>query len=442
MNELSTIQDYRQFKEALGTELRNQAEGFVRTGYLIKVARDTDILRDSGYATVAEFAQAEYGLSKDIVSRYIAINDRYSKDGYSEFLQEKFEGYGVAKLQEMLTLPDSVVDLMSPEMTKREIQDVKKEIKEEEQISDIEVCCEGTAPDQEHMTMIQKAIHRYFYEQREEYIQLEGVIRAQVSTDEAIEKVLDVIAPSGVALKAVRVQGIGKLLISFKGRDNDVEMLNVRSNEKEIITWQQFIENMVSTFGGKAGINEWEMTYGESFEVVKQQVEEEKQEVAPVQQKKETKVKKVNEKPKTEKAKPANVQETEDYERNEEVQQQQLHDIDESIPKVVETQPEEAVEENGESEDQEQGPEPQIEGQTSIEDMQEVLPHSVNTECESKLDDNTLRGYKAAVTNELNRLNDLWNCNHIEKVSLMLDVMEDMRFDLKRLQKAEEQSNE
>ena len=80
MNELSTIQDYRQFKEALGTELRNQAEGFVRTGYLLKVARDTDILRDSGYATVAEFALAEYGLSKDVVSRYIAINDRYSKD--------------------------------------------------------------------------------------------------------------------------------------------------------------------------------------------------------------------------------------------------------------------------------------------------------------------------------------------------------------------------
>lgn len=437
MEELKTIETYQEFKKALDTELYNQAEGFVRTGYLLKVARDTDILRESGYATVAEFAQAEYGLSKDIVSRYIAINDRYSKDGYSEFLQEKFEGYGVAKLQEMLTLPDSVVNLMSPEMTKREIQDIKKEIKEEEQISDIEVCCEGTAPDQEHMTTIQKAMHQYFYEQREEYIQLEGVIRAQVSMDEAIEKVLDVIAPSGIALKAVRVQGIGKLLISFKGKDNDIEMLNVRNNEKEDITWQQFIENLVSTFGGKAGINEWEMTYGEPFEAAEPAVEEEKPEVAPVQPKRETKV---NEKPKAEKAKPANVHETENHARNEAVQQQQLHDIDESIPEVVETQPEEEIDENRESEDQENGPETQIEGQTSIEEMPEVLPDVINTECESKLDDNTLRGYKAAVTHKLARINELWEGDNQQKARLMLIVMEDMRFDLERLQKAEEQS--
>lgn len=40
---------------------------------------------------IAEFAKAEYGLSKDIVSRYIAINDRYSEGGYSDRLQDKYE---------------------------------------------------------------------------------------------------------------------------------------------------------------------------------------------------------------------------------------------------------------------------------------------------------------------------------------------------------------
>lgn len=158
MNELSTIQEYRKFKEALGTELRNQAEGFVRTGYLLKRARDTDILKDSGYASVAEFALAEYGLSKDIVSRYIAINDRYSKDGYSEFLEEKYEGYGVAKLQEMLVLPDTIVEMITPEVSKREIQELKKEIKEEEKITDIEVLLERQETDTENMDLIQRII--------------------------------------------------------------------------------------------------------------------------------------------------------------------------------------------------------------------------------------------------------------------------------------------
>ncbi len=215
MQQLADIETYGQFKEALGTELRNQAEGFVRTGYLLKRARDTDILKDSGYATVAEFAQAEYGLTKDIVSRYIAINDRYSKDGYSEYLQERFEGYGIAKLQEMLTLPDSVVELMAPELTKREIQEVKKELKEEEKITDVEVILEGSAPAQEEMTMLQKVLHRYFYEQKEQYISLKKVIECEVEGAEAVEKVLDVMAPTGVAIKTVRIQGIGRMMISF-----------------------------------------------------------------------------------------------------------------------------------------------------------------------------------------------------------------------------------
>ena len=283
MQQLADIETYGQFKEALGTELRNQAEGFVRTGYLLKRARDTDILKDSGYATVAEFAQAEYGLTKDIVSRYIAINDRYSKDGYSEYLQERFEGYGIAKLQEMLTLPDSVVELMAPELTKREIQEVKKELKEEEKITDVEVILEGSAPAQEEMTMLQKVLHRYFYEQKEQYISLKKVIECEVEGAEAVEKVLDVMAPTGVAIKTVRIQGIGRMMISFKGKDNKVEMLNTRSNEKEEFTWQQFLEEMISIFNKKAGVTEWEEIYGEPFTEPEQEKEPEKEEVAPVQ---------------------------------------------------------------------------------------------------------------------------------------------------------------
>lgn len=36
MEELRNIENYEQFKQALDTELANQAAGFVRTGYLLK----------------------------------------------------------------------------------------------------------------------------------------------------------------------------------------------------------------------------------------------------------------------------------------------------------------------------------------------------------------------------------------------------------------------
>lgn len=386
MNELSTIQDYRQFKEALGTELRNQAEGFVRTGYLLKVARDTDILRDSGYATVAEFALAEYGLSKDVVSRYIAINDRYSKDGYSEYLQDKFEGYGVAKLQEMLTLPDTVVELMSPEMTKREIQDIKKEIKEEEKISDIEVYCEGTALDQEHMTTIQKAIHKYFYEQREQYLCLQEVIGGKIGGNEAVKKVLDVLAPSGMSLKTVRVQGIGKLMLLFKGKENDIEMLNVRSHEKEIITWQQFMESLTSTFGGKASKSDWETTYGEPFEAQEPPKEEKKPEVAPVQQKEEAQYQK---------------QEEKQEQKAETMEQGTLHAVEPSIPVPDPVEPEPEEQEPVEEQTEEDLP-----GQQDMEtDYKEAMPeNAINPPCEPDMEPEKLTREQSMILTFIDQL--------------------------------------
>ena len=269
MNELININTYNEFKSALDTELQNQAEGFVRTGYLLKKARDTEILRESGYTSVAEFAKAEYGLSKDIVSRYIAINDRYAVDGYSDQLQEKYQGYGIAKLQEMLTLSDDVVDLLSPEMSKREIQDVKREIAEEEKISDIEVMIEQQEVVAKDKTILQRVMYQYFYENRDKFIELSEVIEGNLETDAAVNRILDVIIPAGIGPIFVRIKGMGKMMLSFHNADHDIEMLNVRNGDKETVTWQKLIETIKLPF--PATKEAWEHLYDESYEVKKEE---------------------------------------------------------------------------------------------------------------------------------------------------------------------------
>lgn len=266
MNELININTYNEFKSALDTELKNQAEGFVRTGYLLKKARDTEILRESGYTSVAEFAKAEYGLSKDIVSRYIAINDRYAVDGYSDQLQEKYQGYGIAKLQEMLTMSDDVVDLLSPEMSKREIQNVKREIAEEEKISDIEVLIEQQEADSQDKTLLQRVMYQYFYAKREKFIELADVIEGKIEGEAAVNKILDAIIPSGIGPIFVRIKGVGKMMLSFHNADNDIEMLNVRSGEQETVTWDRLIETIKLPF--PATKEAWEHLYDEEFEKV------------------------------------------------------------------------------------------------------------------------------------------------------------------------------
>lgn len=96
--ELAQYQDYEEYKKAMNTVLNRTVEDFVMTGYLLKQGRDTDILKDSGYSNVNEFAWAEYKLEATQVSRYIRINDRFSEGGYSPRLQEHYKGFGYAKL--------------------------------------------------------------------------------------------------------------------------------------------------------------------------------------------------------------------------------------------------------------------------------------------------------------------------------------------------------
>lgn len=243
MEELKTTGTYEEFRETLNTELQKNVDSFIKIGYLLKLARDTDILYKSGYKSVTEFAAAEYGLTKDVVSRYIAINDRYSENGYGEQLKEEYRAFGVAKLAEMLTLSDEVIQSLSPELTRKEIQEVKREIKEEERITDIEVMMEQTPAERPVFdTLAEETLYQYLKENKEEFKKILKAMEAGWEYEAATEKLLDIIAPSGVAAKTVRIPGKGKILISIKGKDEKVDFLNLRTNEKESQDWKSIVE--------------------------------------------------------------------------------------------------------------------------------------------------------------------------------------------------------
>ena len=278
--QLTNTADYRQFKNCFDNEIRKVADGFVKIGYLLKVARDTDILYESGYKSITEFAQAEYNMTKDVVSRYIAINDKYSENGYSEYLQERYEGYGIAKLAEMLTLPDAVVEAMHPQLTRKEIQEIKAEVRAEEAVTEIEVMLEEKDKNTEEMSIMQKVLYQYFKENRLDFIGMAAVIKKE--SENSIEETLDIFAPSGIAVKTVRIAGEGKFMLSFKGKDNDIELVNVRGNSTTKYKWQEFFNELTGIFveGTK---EEWERIYKEPFAKTEPEIEETEEKVAPVQ---------------------------------------------------------------------------------------------------------------------------------------------------------------
>lgn len=284
---------FSEWQQELDTELVKSAESFVKIGYLLKVARDTDILANSGYGNVVEFAKARYGLDKTQVSRFIHINDRFSEDGNSAELQDRYKGMGYAKLTIMLQLPDEINEEISTDFSKSEIEDIKKEIDEENKISDIEVWMEGTQEEAEKYNELGQVMYQLLHDMPELFIKI-----AQSSIE--TEELMNVLAPSGEMIYSVRIPGTGRLMLSIKVNTGRITITNVRSMEKT--EWNtedlaDFVVDIFSRADTEDPAKAWTSIYEEEYP--------KKAEIAPVQQEKpvQRKEKKVQ-KAKIEKPKP------------------------------------------------------------------------------------------------------------------------------------------
>jgi len=293
MNEVLYTKTFSEWQQELDTELVKSAESFVKIGYLLKVARDTDILVNSGYVNVVDFAKARYGLDKTQVSRFIHINDRFSEGGNSAELQDRYKGMGYAKLTIMLQLPDEINEEISADFSKSEIEDIKKEIDEENKISDIEVWMEGTQEEAEKYNELGQVMYQLLHDMPELFIKT-----AQSSIE--TEELMNVLAPSGEMIYSVRIPGTGRLMLSIKVNTGRITITNVRSMEKtewNIEDLADFVVDILSRADTEDPAKAWTSIYKEEYP--------KKAEVAPVQQEKpvQRKEKKVQ-KAKIEKPKP------------------------------------------------------------------------------------------------------------------------------------------
>lgn len=205
---------YEEFKTELDTELSKSTEGFVRIGYLLKLARDTDVLAGR-YSSVTEFAQAEYGIDKTTVSRWMRINDKFSEGGYSDQLLEQYRGFGYAKLSLMLQIPDAINETLTPAYSKADIQQIKEDVDTEKQVSDIEV-------------MIDEMEHPQTDDRLLAFVK---AIDMPDKWDDENYTAIELLAPQGDGYVSARVPGLGKLGMTIMDGKDEVTLTNIRTGE-------------------------------------------------------------------------------------------------------------------------------------------------------------------------------------------------------------------
>lgn len=299
MIEIIPTGTFDEWQQALDTEFSKSAESFIRIGYLLKIARDTDILKDTPYANVIDYAKTRYGLDKTQVSRFIAINERFGSKEDDSALGDKYKGFGYAKLALMLNMPDEIIEEISPDYSKSEIEDIKKEIDEEKKISDIEILIEGKEECIKKLNELEQVLHQLFHDNPELFMKI------HTSTYETAE-LIDIFAPAGEMIYLVRLLGVGRLMLSIKADSGRITITNVRNMEKTEWNIEELAESVINIFSMAVDTEDpakaWTSIYKEEYP--------KKAEVAPVQQEKpvQRKEKKVQ-KAKIEKPKPQPVEE-------------------------------------------------------------------------------------------------------------------------------------
>lgn len=424
-NEIYYSKGYEDLKNEIREEMSKTVNSFVRIGYLLKVARDTNILADSRYSNMEEFAYAEFKIDKGTASKFMNINDRFSEGGNSDHLKPEYSGIGWSKLSVMLQLPDSINKELNDNFTKTEIKAIRDEVAEAKQETPLETIMEGeTVVTAAAPVMIYKAIRQLGESNPDIYTAIHAAIKENYDYD--LEDIKSIMAPAGEMIYSIRIRGVGRILLSVKDYEETVSLINERTGEKEKKTWDDLAMAWIQIIEKtKSPKENWEEVYEQNFP---------KSEVAPVQQKKEPKVAKVNQKSKKQQSTeiPKNepqekvgreLEEMPENRKSESIpnEEQTLHDVEPNIP-----EPDPIPESEHVSEEDVEVIEPDIPGQDTIENHEEWMP-----------DDNQIRGYRAAVTNKLKQLSNLWNGEQPEKVPLMLEVMEDLKWDLEKLKEKE-----
>lgn len=260
-----SMDDYIQSKNEIKQELGGIVKSFVRIGWQLTRINKSEAYKHDGYSTIAEFANAEYGMNPSGVSRFVNVYERYSLPGDTPELQEQYKDFKFAQLTEMLQLPEEDRQIFHAEDKREDIRELKDFNKENEN-NPMNLLDWKSAQSTEDK--LKATIQEFFHEKQ-------GVLNTLYSSEAYqtgnIKEMSQIINP-GDSMSYRK----GTVFLMFHQEDITVKIFN---GEMKNITWEQFFTYTQEIFAEAAAGN---CTYENYFGITEEvSAEPEKEEISP-----------------------------------------------------------------------------------------------------------------------------------------------------------------
>ncbi len=205
MSEIRAIDSLDEMTIIIKNELNNITESFVTVGFYLKKTMKDELYKQNGYSTIYDYAKDTFGIGRSTASRFMEINTKYSVDGFSPQIDERWRGYGSSKLTEMLGLPEEIQNAVPIDATVRDIRETKTILREtESHYADQMELCDIAQEPEEHNWM--KELAKELFKPKEVFEQMVDWIRKDKGTtrEQIEEDILNIVNPT--KFKTIRLE--------------------------------------------------------------------------------------------------------------------------------------------------------------------------------------------------------------------------------------------
>lgn len=133
MEEITRINhlEYENLDMMIKGSVRRSASEVVRLGFFLRRMMD-ERLYLAEYTRFDEYLEKELHMDYTAASRFININKKYSVNGKSEDIDERYKWYSQGLLVEMLSMPPELEGQITPDMPVRKAREIKREARQKD----------------------------------------------------------------------------------------------------------------------------------------------------------------------------------------------------------------------------------------------------------------------------------------------------------------------